>query len=58
MSKDKSNVCILDRERSVMAEFEIEHNEAGFHKLESHLSKDMQIGMETTGTVITSEQYP
>ncbi len=49
VSKNKSNVCILDNEKNVVNEFEIVHNKEGFEKLEQHLTKDIKIGMEVTG---------
>ena len=49
ISKNKSNVCILDNDKKVVNEFEIEHNKEGFEKLKQHLTKDIKIGMEVTG---------
>lgn len=48
VSKGKSNVCILDEDKNVEAEFEIKHNKEGFEKLESYLTKDTKIALETT----------
>lgn len=49
VSKNKSNVCLLDEARNVVSEFEIEHNKEGLEELEKHLTKDTLIGMEVTG---------
>ena len=50
VAKGKSNICILDKNQQVEAEFEIEHNKDGFQKLEGYLTKDTKIAMETTAT--------
>lgn len=49
VAKNKSSVCILNSERKVVAEFEIEHNKNGFEFLAKYLTKDTKIGMEVTG---------
>jgi transposase len=48
VSKNKSNVCILNKDKTVVAEFEINHDKEGFQKLESYITQDTVIGMETT----------
>ncbi|MBI2650465.1 IS110 family transposase [Candidatus Woesearchaeota archaeon] len=50
VSKDKSNVCILDKDKKIIVEFEIRHNKEGFEKLEQHLTQDTTIAMETTSS--------
>ena len=55
VAKNKSQVCILDRQKNVVSEFEIEHTRQGFEQLELHLTEDMKIGMETTMIVSFSE---
>ncbi len=50
VSKDKSNVCILDKDKKIIAEFEITHNKEGFEKLEQYLIHDTKIAMETTSS--------
>lgn len=49
VAKQKSDVCILDKKKKVVAEFQITHNKKGFAELEKHLTKETIIGMETTG---------
>lgn len=49
VSKNKSNVCILDKNMKVVKEFEIKHDIEGFQELEKNLSKDAKIAMEVTG---------
>lgn len=49
IAKNKSNVCILDKNKKVLTEFEIEHNKEGIEKLKSLLPKNTRIGMEVTG---------
>ena len=49
VSKNKSNVCILDKDKNVITEFEIQHNKDGFERLRQYLTKDTKIGMEVTG---------
>ena len=48
VAKNKSQICIMDDNRTVTAEFEIEHNAEGFTQLEKHLTKETKIGMEPT----------
>lgn len=48
ISKNKSQICILDKEKKVVAEFVIEHNAEGFAQLETYLTTEMRIGMEPT----------
>ncbi len=48
VSKDKSSVCILDKDKKITAEFEILHNKEGFERLEQHLTEDTKIALETT----------
>jgi transposase len=49
VSKNKSNVCILDEKKNIVSEFSIIHDQAGFEELEKHLTPETKIGMETTG---------
>jgi transposase len=49
VSKDKSNVCIIDNKSNVLHEFEIDNVRVGFEKLEKHLTEETVIGMESTG---------
>jgi transposase len=49
LSKDKSNVCIIDNDKTIVSEFEIQHTREGFEKLEKSLTKETVIAMETTG---------
>ena len=48
VSKNKSNVCILDENKNVLAQFEIGHDKEGFEKLEQHLTPGIKIAMEST----------
>ena len=48
VSKNKSQVCILDNNKQLITEFEIEHTKEGFEKLEKNLDYDAKIGMEST----------
>jgi transposase len=48
VAKNKSQVCVLNKDLSVMYEFGIEHTLEGFEKLDKHLAPDTKIGMETT----------
>ena len=49
VSKNKSNICIMDKEKKVVKEFSIEHSREGFQKLEKELTPETVIGMEVTG---------
>lgn len=49
VSKNKSTVCILDKNRQVVKEFEIEHTKDGFETLKKNLTKDTKIALEVTG---------
>jgi len=49
VSKNKSNVCLLDGALNTISEFEIEHNKKGFEKLDRHLEPKTKIAMEVTG---------
>jgi len=49
VSKNKSNVCILDNDKKVVKEFEIQHDIEGFMELEKHITPDTKIGLEITG---------
>lgn len=49
VSKNKSNVCILDKDRKVVKEFEIEHTKEGLEKLKQNLTKETKIALEVTG---------
>lgn len=49
VSKNKSTVCILDKDRQVVKEFEVEHTKDGFETLKKHLTKDTKIALEVTG---------
>ena len=55
VAKNKSQVCILDGQKNVVSEFEIEHTRPGFEELERYLTRDMKIAMETTMIVSFSE---
>ncbi len=48
VSKNKSQICMLNAEKKVVAEFQIDHTAAGFAELEKHLTKETKIGMEPT----------
>ncbi|MFA6550043.1 MAG: IS110 family transposase [Candidatus Gracilibacteria bacterium] len=49
VSKNKSNVCLLDEDKKVINEFEIKHDIEGFKELEKYLTPETKIGMEITG---------
>jgi transposase len=49
VAKGKSQVCILNKEKHIAAEFEITHDKDGFEKLEKHLTPETIIGFEVTG---------
>ena len=49
VSKNKSYICIMDKEKKVLKEFSIEHSIEGFQKLEKELTPNTMIGMEVTG---------
>jgi len=57
VSKGKSQVCIIDKDKRVLHEFEIAHDKEGFTKLEQHLTKDTIIGMECTGNYSKTLYY-
>lgn len=57
VAKNKSQICILDNDKKVIAEFEIEHNIEGFRRLENHLTKDTRIGMEPTSNYCKALYY-
>ncbi|MFC1800463.1 IS110 family transposase [Nanoarchaeota archaeon] len=50
ISKNKSDVCIRDKEKNIVKEFAIVHNRDGFQELEKALTKETIIGMEVTGS--------
>ncbi|MBN2881322.1 IS110 family transposase [Candidatus Woesearchaeota archaeon] len=50
VSKNKSNICVLDKDKKVVDEFVLKHNAEGFQQLEEKISLDMKIGMEVTST--------
>ncbi|MGV8150929.1 MAG: IS110 family transposase [Candidatus Woesearchaeota archaeon] len=50
VSKNKSQVCILKEDNTILKEFEITHTKDGFELLEGELNPDATIAMETTGT--------
>ncbi len=49
VSKNKSQVCILNDDRTIFKEFEIAHTKEGFDELEHNITYDTTIAMETTG---------
>jgi transposase len=49
VSKNKSQISILDNQHRLTKEFEITHTQEGFDKLERVLTPDATIAMETTG---------
>lgn len=49
VSKNKSQVCILDENKEISKEFEITHTKEGFEQLERELVPTATIAMETTG---------
>jgi len=49
VSKNKSSVCIIDKDKKVLHEFGINHDRAGFEELEKHLTPKIRVGMESTG---------
>ena len=49
VAKGKSQVCIMDKDKKVIFNEEIQHNAEDFKKLEEHLSQETIIGMESTG---------
>lgn len=49
VAKNKSNVCILDKDKNVVKEFQIVHNREGFEELARNLMPDTKIAMEVTG---------
>ena len=49
VSKNKSQVCILKEDNTILKEFEITHTKEGFDELERNLTPDATIAMETTG---------
>ncbi len=49
VAKNKSQICILKDDNSILKEFEIEHTKEGFDELEKHIIPDVKIAMETTG---------
>ena len=48
VAKNKSQICIIDKDKNILHEFEIKHTNEGFKELEKYLTKDIKIGMETT----------
>jgi transposase len=48
VSKGKSTVCVLDKDKKVLHEFEIFHTKKGFETLEKYLTPETLIAMETT----------
>lgn len=57
ISKNKSNVCILDKNKQVIEEFAINHDKDGFEKLKAKLTPEMKIGLETTGVYCRTLYY-
>ena len=57
VSKGKSTVCIVDKDKKVLHEFAITHNKDGFDILEGYLSLETKIGMEHTGVYSTALFY-
>ena len=57
VSKGKSEVCILDKDKNILFSDAIKHNLEDFQKLEAHLTKDTIIGMESTGTYSAAIHY-
>ena len=49
VSKNKSSICFIDSNRTILKEFEIEHTKEGLNKLKSCLTKDTKIALEVTG---------
>lgn len=49
VSKNKSNICILDKDGVVLYAFEIEHTRECFEELKKRLTKDTKIALEVTG---------
>jgi transposase len=50
VAKGKSQACIMDEQKQVIAEFSFDHTQEGFVKLEKYLAPDTKIGMEATGS--------
>jgi transposase len=57
VAKGKSTVCILDKEKNVIAEFDIKHDKQGFETLQQHLTPDMKIGLESTSNYCKALYY-
>ena len=57
VSKNKSNVCILDEKLQVIKELTIQHNKEGFEELEKHLQPNYKIGLETTGNYCAAKRH-
>lgn len=49
VSKNKSNVCLLDEDRNKIKEFEIEHTKEGFERLRRNIAEGTKIALEVTG---------
>lgn len=49
ISKNKSDICIMDKDKKILEEFSISHTRDGFERLERSLTEEMIIGMEVTG---------
>lgn len=49
IAKGKSQICIIDKDKKVLFEKEIEHTKEGFEELDKRLTKDIVVGMESTG---------
>ena len=54
VSKGKSRMCIVDENEKVLKAFDFKHDKKGFEKVESHLTDEMKIGLETTGNYSTA----
>ncbi|MFC2133841.1 IS110 family transposase [Bacteroidota bacterium] len=57
VAKNKSQICFLSNDKKVLSNFEIVHNDEGFHRLTKGLSKDSIIGLETTGVYSQTIYY-
>ena len=57
VAKGKSQVCIMDKNKKVILNSEFKHNIEDLKRLEKYLTKDIIIGMESTGNYSKTIYY-
>ncbi len=57
VSKDKSNICVVNHDKDVVSEFEICNDRQGYEKLLSEIEAGTLVGMESTGNYSKNIYY-